>query len=74
MVKANLSSGQRKIIAEFLANLALAWLVASIIGPVLDPSINLTNRLPSMTLGSGFAVGAMLASLLIAKGLNHDTV
>lgn len=64
-----LTTTQKRILAEFLANLSVGWFVASIVTPLLD-----TRRIPVESIfltGIGLALSVMLLnwSLIIAKDL-----
>lgn len=62
-----LSHSQRFILAEFLANIAVAWFAGGIVGPVFV-SKNLLESLGSSFWAVVFAVLSLVFALWIVKG------
>jgi hypothetical protein len=58
-----LSIGQKKISAEILGNIAVAWFAAGIIGPLFSPDLKISNFLVnfmvSLVMTLAFSLGAL---------------
>lgn len=59
--------GQKKILAEFLANLSIAWIVASVISPFFSIQKDVIDTLPRMILGIILSIFFINLSLFLAK-------
>lgn len=64
----NLSIGQRKSLAEFFTNAAVAWLTVGVISPFFDKKA-LIDFIISNSLGIMFTAMFLLVSLYFMKGV-----
>lgn len=65
---ARLSVGQRKSLAEFFTNGAVAWLSAGVIAPFFIEK-TATNFISSLVWGTIFTIWFILISLLFTRGV-----
>ena len=62
-----LTAGQKKILAEFSINLAVAWLISGFIAPFFSLDKGIEEVLPIMGMGLILAIFSMNAALYFAK-------
>lgn len=63
------SFGQRKLAADFLTNIGVAWFAAGVIGLFVGGSKNLTDLFISLGWGIGFSVIFFLVGFRMLKGV-----
>lgn len=64
-----LSSGERRVIAEFLSNIGVAWFVAGVINPFVSRPKNWWEIALSFIWGVAFSSGFLKTALSFAKGV-----
>jgi len=62
-----LSIGQRKIAAEIIGNLAVAWFSAGVISPIFTKPKTILDSLPSLSLSLIMSLLFSFGSLLLVK-------
>jgi len=64
-----LSVGQRKFLAEFSGNFAIAWLVGTIISPFFTENLLTASLIPRIIVGVMSAGGLFALGFIITKGV-----
>lgn len=64
-----LSVGQRKVVAEFLSNIGVAWFGAGVISPFLSRPKNLSETIIPFIWGIVLAIGFLRIALFFTKGI-----
>ena len=63
------SSGQKKLAADFLTNIGVAWFVAGVISLFVSGSKNLIDVIVSLAWGIGFSTAFFLTGFRFLKGV-----
>ena len=64
-----LSAGQKKLIAEFLSNIGVAWFVAGVVNLFVSRPKTLAELAVSLVWGISFAVAFLRGGLFFTKGV-----
>lgn len=64
-----LSVAQRKVIADFLANIGVAWFAAGVIGAFLSSPKNILELIIPLIWGISFSAGFLRLALFFTKGI-----
>jgi hypothetical protein len=63
------SSGQKKLAADFLTNIGVAWFAAGVIGLFVGEARDLNNLLTSLSWGIGFSILFFMVGWRFMKGV-----
>lgn len=64
-----LSAGQKKIVAEFLSNISVAWFGTGVISPFLSRPKSLSETIIPFVWGIILAIGFLRIALFFTKGV-----